>query len=45
MPKHHRFIDGLRKFGKARIEPDEAIGLARALHMERIAEKALAAFR
>jgi hypothetical protein len=37
--KYYRFIDGLRKFAKARIEPDEAIGLARTLLKKRIAER------
>jgi delta-aminolevulinic acid dehydratase/porphobilinogen synthase len=31
--KYYRFIDGLRKFAKARIEPEEAIGLARTHQM------------
>lgn len=39
MRKYYRFIDGLRKFAKARIEPEEAIGLARTLLRKRIAER------
>ena len=39
MRKYYRFIDGLRKFAKARIEPDEAIALARTLLKKRIAER------
>jgi hypothetical protein len=37
--KYFRFIDGLRKFAKARIEPDEAIALARKLLRTRIVER------
>lgn len=39
MRKYFRFIDGLRKFAKARIEPDEAIALARKLLRTRIVER------
>ena len=39
MRKYYRFIDGLRKFAKARIEPEEAIELARRLLKKRIAER------
>lgn len=34
MRKYYRFIDGLRKFAKAKIEPEEAIGLARTHRMD-----------
>lgn len=36
MRKYYRFIDGLRKFAKARIEPEEAIALARSMLRRRI---------
>lgn len=39
MRKYFRFIDGLRKFAQARIEPDEAIALARKLLRKRIVER------
>ena len=39
MRKYYRFIDGLRKFAHARIEAEEAIGLARSLLKKRIAER------
>ena len=39
MRKYFRFIDGLRKFAKAHIEPDEAIALARTLLRKRILER------
>jgi len=39
MRKHFRFIDGLRKFAKARIDPEEAIVLARTLLRKRIIER------
>ena len=39
MRKYFRFIDGLRKFAKARIEPDEAIAFARKLLRTRIVER------
>lgn len=39
MRKYYRFIDGLRKFAKARIEPDEAIAMARTLLKKRIADR------
>jgi len=37
--KYYRFIDGLRKFAKSRMEPEEAIALARSLLQKRIAER------
>jgi hypothetical protein len=43
--KHYRLVDGLREIATARIEPDEAIGLARTLLKKRIAEEALARVR
>ncbi|MGA2201092.1 MAG: hypothetical protein ABSG40_03930 [Terriglobales bacterium] len=39
MRKYYRFIDGLRKFAKSRMEPGEAIALARLLLQKRIAER------
>lgn len=39
MRKYYRFINGLRKFAKARIQPEEAIALARSLLKERIAAR------
>ena len=39
MRKYLRFIDGLRKFAKSRMEPEQAIGLARSLLKKRIAER------
>lgn len=39
MHKYYRFIEGLRKFAKARIEPAEAIALARSLLRKRILER------
>lgn len=39
MRKYYRFIDGLRKFARSRMEPEEAIGLARSLLRKRIAER------
>jgi hypothetical protein len=37
--KYYRFIDGLRKFVKSRMQPEEAIALARTLLQKRIAER------
>jgi len=37
--KYYRFIDGLRKFAKSRMEPEQAIALARSLLQKRIAER------
>jgi len=37
--KYYRFIDGLRRFVKSRMEPEEALGLARSLLRKRIAER------
>jgi len=39
MRKYYRFLDGLRKFAKARMEPEEAIALARTLLAKRIAAR------
>ncbi len=39
MRRHIRFIDGLRKFAKARIDPEEAIVLARTLLRKRIIDR------
>ena len=39
MRKYFRFIDGLRKFAKSRMEPEEAISLARSLLRKRIVER------
>ena len=39
MRKYYRFIDGLRKFAKARMEPEEAIAIARTLLAKRIAAR------
>jgi hypothetical protein len=39
MRKYIRFLLGLRKFAKARIEPEEAISLARTLLRKRLAER------
>ena len=37
--KYYRFLDGLRRFAKAHLEPDEAISLARSVLRKRIAER------
>ncbi len=39
MLKYYRFIDGLRKFAKSRMKPEEAIEQARSLLRKRIAER------
>ena len=39
MRKYYRFIDGLRKFAKSRMEPEEAIALAKSLLQKRIAAR------
>jgi hypothetical protein len=43
--KYYRFIEDLRKFAKAGIEPAESIRLVLTLLKRRIAEEALAAFQ
>lgn len=37
--KYYRFLDGLRKFARAHLEPDEAISLARSTLQKRVAER------
>jgi hypothetical protein len=37
--KYYRFLDGLRKFARAHLDPDEAISLARTLLRKRLAER------
>ena len=39
MRKYYRFIDGLRKFAKSRMDPSEAIALARSTLQARIAAR------
>ena len=39
MRKYFRFIDGLRRFAKSRMEPEEAIAAARCLLQKRIADR------
>ena len=39
MRKYYRFVDGLRKFAKTSIAPEEAIELARTLLKKRVAER------
>lgn len=39
MRKYFRFIDGFRRFHKARLEPEEAVALARTFIKERVAAR------
>ena len=39
MRKYYRFIDGLQKFAKSRMEPEQAVELARSLLRKRNAER------